>query len=90
MEQQEKIIQITGSGDVIFALSSEGKLYVGTLHEKMGFEWRVLPELNIGKMKRVRTSITAGDGEDGGQPIFTPPSDGEIKTATILRDEEPK
>lgn len=92
MEQDEKILQISGSGDVLYALSSKSKLYVGTMHGKQGFEWRLLPEMNFEKMKRVST-LTANDDE-GAQPVFTPPEDGAIKTASLLRDdvkpEEPK
>lgn len=91
MGQEDKIIQITGSGDVIYALSADGKIYVGTLDPKLGFEWGILPDLGSMKIKKIPMSITAGGvDDDGSKPMFTPPPDGEIKTAVLLRDETPE
>ena len=86
MEQEEKIQQITGSGDLLYALSTKGKLYLGTMHGKHGFEWRLLPEMNFEKMKQVST--LASNDDEGSQPVFVVPAEGH-KIATFLR-EEPK
>ncbi len=84
MDQDEKILQITGSGDVLYALSSKGSLYIGVMHGKHGFEWRKLPEMNLEKMKKVPTLATNDD--EGAQPVFAVPAEG-IKTATLLKDD---
>jgi hypothetical protein len=85
MDEKDKIVQITGSGDILYALSSEGKLYIGTLSEKKGFEWRRLPEMNLEKIKTVSLAIT--EDESSG-PVFVAPEGG-IKTAALIKDEEP-
>jgi hypothetical protein len=84
MGQEEKILQISGSGEFVYALSSEGKLYLGKNDEKKGFEWRKLPEMDFANMKNVRPFGTAE--EESSQPVFAVPG-GEIKTATIIRDD---
>ncbi|MEZ4815499.1 MAG: hypothetical protein R3A80_09885 [Bdellovibrionota bacterium] len=86
MDQEEKVIQITGSGDVLYALSSKGKLYIGTMHGVHGFEWRILPEINLAKVKQVPTLAT--DDDEGSQPQFATPEGGVIETAALLREEE--
>lgn len=87
MDPKDKIIQITGGGEVIYALSAEGKVYVGTQNEKKGFEWCKLPDMNTEKMNTLRAAEFLD--ESNAQPLFAPPPDGIIKTAAIVRDEEP-
>lgn len=86
MDQNEKIIQISAAGDeAVYALSSEGKIYMG-IHHGSGFEWRILPPMNRAKMESV---ISKGGGEEeSSQPVFSG-AVGELKTATIIRDEFP-
>lgn len=85
-QQEERILQVTGSGDVLYALSSKGKIFIGKMHGVHGFEWRTLPDINFEKIKQVPTLATNDD--EGSQPIFTPPEDGVIATAALLREEE--
>lgn len=87
MAQDEKILQITGSGEMIYALSSEGKVYVGTL-EKKGFEWRRLPPMNFETMKQIHS--VGGADEEGSQPVLSAPNEGEYERPTLLRDEVKK
>lgn len=83
MDQSDKIIQITSAGDAIYALSSEGKLYMG-IHHSSGFEWRKMPPMNVNKMENV---VSKGGGEEeSSKPVFSSEI-GELKTATIKRDE---
>jgi len=86
MDQTEKIIQISASDEAIYALSSEGKLYMG-IHGSSGFEWRKLPKMNFDKMGKVLAKGGNEEDEDS-QPVFS----GDVSnlvTATIIRDEAP-
>lgn len=86
MDQTEKIIQISASDEAIYALSSEGKVYMG-IHGSSGFEWRKLPTMNPNKMGNV-LSKGGGEEDEGSQPVFAGEV-GELVTATIIRDEVP-
>lgn len=86
MDQKDKIVQITGSGEVLYALSAEGKLYMGVNDEKKGFEWRKVPEMNLEKMHSVKAAEYV---EENTGPVFVAPEGG-IKTAALIKDEEPK
>ncbi len=87
MDQSEKIIQISASDEAIYALSSEGKLYMG-IHGSSGFEWRKLPNMNPEKMGKVLAK-GGNDEEEGATPVFSG-NVAELVTATIIRDEKPE
>lgn len=61
MEQKEKIIQVAGTNEALYALSSEGRIYIGRLSDR-GFDWRLLPAVNYENIREVPSLASHGEG----------------------------
>ena len=85
MDPNEKIIQISGAGEQVYALSSEGNVYLGTMHDK-GFEWKKLPSMNF---ENIASVIILKPGDENAQAVISATEGVEIQIPKVMRDDIP-